>query len=148
LARKYHCYIRGSNFSVGIDTMPVIIPLREFGLEYHQTLPGLPQYPAVQSAPAKRLLMSWWEREVWIWRICRPDCQPSRVDEAAVSPGGRKLVAKITLSVCSLPLMADLGATLADITGHRAKRALPRLPSRQLAMSSRFRQLLMSRFSV
>jgi len=34
-------------------------------------LPCLPQEPAVQSAPKKRLLMSWWDREIYIWRINR-----------------------------------------------------------------------------
>ncbi|KAH0551632.1 hypothetical protein GP486_007150, partial [Trichoglossum hirsutum] len=92
------------NFSVvasgGIDTTPIIIPLREFGLEHHQTLPGVPQYPVLQSAPERRLLMSWWGQEVRIWRVSRPARHPSPDNEAinSNSPKGRKLVAKITLS--------------------------------------------------
>ncbi|KAI9773040.1 MAG: U3 small nucleolar RNA-associated protein [Geoglossum umbratile] len=136
LHRRFHSHdvktmatFEAKNFSViasgGIDTTPVIIPLREFGLEYHQTLPGLPQYPAVQSAPEKRLLMSWWEREVWIWRISRPNRNSSSDDEAdtSSSPSGRKLVAKITLSseesITSASLSANGGilavSTVADV---------------------------------
>jgi U3 small nucleolar RNA-associated protein 4 len=54
---------------LGPDASPIVIPLREFGMENQRMLPSLPQEPVVQSAPRKRLLMSWWDREVHIWRI-------------------------------------------------------------------------------
>ncbi len=35
-------------------------------------LTSLPQTPAVQSAPAQGLLLSWWGRELWLWRFIQP----------------------------------------------------------------------------
>ncbi|KAI9785437.1 MAG: U3 small nucleolar RNA-associated protein [Peltula sp. TS41687] len=55
--------------SGGLDTTPIIIPLRQYGMENHRTIPSVPQPPQVQSASRKKLLMSWWNREVWIWRF-------------------------------------------------------------------------------
>ncbi|EFR04481.1 U3 small nucleolar RNA-associated protein 4 [Nannizzia gypsea CBS 118893] len=55
--------------SGGLDTTPVILPLRELGREHHRKLPNLPQIPQVSSSGASRLLMSWWDREVNIWRV-------------------------------------------------------------------------------
>ncbi|KAH0536987.1 hypothetical protein FGG08_006189 [Glutinoglossum americanum] len=117
------------NFSViasgGIDTTPIIIPLREFGLEHHQTLPGLPQHPPIQSAPEKRLIVSWWEREVRIWHVSRPAQNSPEENEATTSdpPAGRKLAAKITLSseenITSASLSANGGilavSTIAEV---------------------------------
>ncbi|EGD89606.1 hypothetical protein H112_03234 [Trichophyton rubrum D6] len=55
--------------SGGLDTTPVVLPLRELGREHHRKLPNLPQIPQVSSSGASRLLMSWWDREVNIWRV-------------------------------------------------------------------------------
>ncbi|MCJ1357454.1 MAG: U3 small nucleolar RNA-associated protein [Icmadophila ericetorum] len=55
--------------SGGLDTNLIIIPLREFGREYYRTLPNLSQLPPLQSAPSKRLLMTWWDREINVWRV-------------------------------------------------------------------------------
>jgi len=55
--------------SGGLDTNPVIVPLREFGKEYHRALSYLPQVPQVASA--QRLVVSWWQNEVTVWRLNR-----------------------------------------------------------------------------
>ncbi len=48
---------------------------------------GLPQQPPIQSAPAARLVVSWWDREVRVWRI-----------HATKQNGkGRQLVARLAL---------------------------------------------------
>ena len=84
----------------GLDTNLIIIPLREFGKEYSRTLPNLAQLPPLQSVPNKRLLVSWWDREVNIWRV---NGQSGGVDEqdGFVDPGdrARTLVAKIIIQV-------------------------------------------------
>lgn len=85
--------------------MPIIVPIQEFGREHHRTLASLPQEPNVRSASKKRLLVSWWDREVKIWRI--PKRSNKQIDEDTSpevdGPQGRRLVAKIVLQV-SLPL--------------------------------------------
>ncbi|KAK8252943.1 quinon protein alcohol dehydrogenase-like superfamily [Phyllosticta capitalensis] len=59
--------------SGGLDTHPIIVPIREFDTEHSRTLPALPQSPPVTSAPRARLLVSWWDREVRIWRVKKRD---------------------------------------------------------------------------
>ncbi|XXH06066.1 hypothetical protein Hte_012511 [Hypoxylon texense] len=58
--------------SGGPDASPIVLPLREAGVENHRTLSHLPQTPPIQSAPRGRLIVSWWEREVHVWRLRRP----------------------------------------------------------------------------
>ena len=45
------------------------MPLRGRGMENTRTVSGLPQFPAVQSASCTGLVVSWWDREICIWRI-------------------------------------------------------------------------------
>ena len=99
--------------SGGLDTIPVIIPVQEFGKEYHRTVSGLPQQSCVVSALLKRLLLSWWDRELRIWTIEErqdiPEDQDDAFDER--DPRGRKLVAKIALQ-------GDANITSADLTAN------------------------------
>lgn len=55
--------------SGGIDTNLVIIPMRGFWTEYHRAISGLPQYPPLVSAPRARTILSWWERELSVWKV-------------------------------------------------------------------------------
>ncbi|KAL5117672.1 U3 small nucleolar RNA-associated protein [Pleosporales sp. CAS-2024a] len=55
--------------SGGIDTQPIIVPLRQFGKEFSRGLPALPPVPPLTSASEARLLVSWWNTELRIWRV-------------------------------------------------------------------------------
>ncbi|MCJ1402791.1 U3 small nucleolar RNA-associated protein [Xylographa trunciseda] len=83
--------------SGGVDAAPIIIPLREFGKEYTRSLPMFPSCPPVQSAPRKRLLTSWWDREIFIWRIGGIWGDSQTNGPAPDQRQVRKLVAKIAL---------------------------------------------------
>lgn len=87
--------------SGGLDTTPIIVPIREFGKEHHRTLSSLPQQPNVRSVPSRGLLVSWWDREVSIWRISgsagKHDIES--VLEGLPQPPDKKLVAKVLLQV-------------------------------------------------
>lgn len=105
-----------------------MLPLREFGMEYQRMLPCLPQEPAVQSAAKKRLLMSWWDREVCIWRInktSKPQHESSGSDSEAEKPRqSRKLVAKVVVkgeaNISSASIASD-GSLLAVSTSAEIK---------------------------
>ncbi|KAF2771137.1 WD40 repeat-like protein [Teratosphaeria nubilosa] len=79
--------------SGGSDMTPLVTPLREFGNENVRSLPYLPHETPVASASRARLLVSWWSKYVYVWRIARQ--KPTNTDE---DTHPRKLVAKISLS--------------------------------------------------
>ena len=79
--------------SGGADVAPTVIPLREYGKEHLRSLPSFPQASPVSSAPRARLLVSWWDKSVYIWRIARP----ASVDATPEPQRPRKLVARIRL---------------------------------------------------
>ncbi|EMC94504.1 hypothetical protein BAUCODRAFT_73920 [Baudoinia panamericana UAMH 10762] len=81
--------------SGGRDVAPVLTPMREFSKENHRTLPGLPQELRVASAPRARLLVSWWNKQIYIWRIAR-QAGEGNMTEPQIP---RKLVAKLALDV-------------------------------------------------
>lgn len=97
--------------SGGLDTTPIIVPIQEFGREHHRTLASLPQEPNVRSASKKRLLVSWWDREVRIWTITKRSKKQVNEDSSPEVDGrqGRRLVAKVALE-------GDESITSADIS--------------------------------
>ena len=132
----------------GPDASPVIIPLREFGLENHRMLPCLPQEPLVQSATKKRLLLSWWNREVNIWRISKTSSSNRDTydsdSEAEERSTNRKLVAKIVIkgeaNISSASITPD-GSLLAVSTPGDIKIFRLRSPSLDNADSLRVMKL-------
>lgn len=86
----------------GLDTKLIIIPLQEFGREHHRSLSNLPQSPPICSAPKRRLIMSWWHREISVWRVSRTQRPQNDSDgnTDSIEVGPRKLVTKIALKVC------------------------------------------------
>lgn len=85
--------------SGGPDASLTALPLKQFGMENPRTLPFLPQEPALRSSPQKRLLMSFWDREVHIWRLLKPSKPESESEALDSEPTvqNRKLVAKILI---------------------------------------------------
>jgi len=55
--------------SGGMDTRPIVAPLRRWQSEYHRTLSHLPQRPPLSSSKTSRLFISWWEREIVIYHM-------------------------------------------------------------------------------
>ncbi|KAI1496388.1 quinon protein alcohol dehydrogenase-like superfamily [Biscogniauxia marginata] len=107
--RRYHNHdvktmasFEGNGMSVlvsgGPDASPIVLPLQKAGMEEHRTLSYLPQDPPLKSASKSRLIVSWWEREVHIWRFRRPlkDLLDPIEGESGVAKN-RKLVARILI---------------------------------------------------
>ncbi|KAF4635528.1 hypothetical protein G7Y89_g2565 [Cudoniella acicularis] len=107
--------------SGGPDASPTVMPLKQFGFENQRALPFLPQEGVTQSAWRKRLLMSWWEREVHIWRLAKPSDPLPESEDIDEEPAARnrKLVAKILIkgeaNITSASLSAN-GSILAVST--------------------------------
>ena len=79
----------------GLDTVPAVMPLREWQKAYHRTLSHLPQSPQTSSAPSARLFVCWWERQVNIWHLSR-DFQFTKASEApTLFPQNHTLIAQI-----------------------------------------------------
>lgn len=75
---------------LGLDTIPVIVPLREYDREHHRKLSNLPRQPQLSSSPSSQLLMSWWDREVNFWRFFKSATSPEQQ---------HKLVGKVLFQV-------------------------------------------------
>ncbi|KAJ5130354.1 uncharacterized protein N7515_006393 [Penicillium bovifimosum] len=101
--------------SGGPDATPVVLPLREFGKEHHRKLSSLPQIPQLTSSPASRLVMSFWDREVSLWRVSRG---PASLNEN-IDGQRHRLVGKVLIkgeeNISSAMLSAD-GKILAVAT--------------------------------
>ncbi|KAJ5384942.1 hypothetical protein N7517_002853 [Penicillium concentricum] len=101
--------------SGGPDATPIVLPLREFGKEHHRKLSSLPQIPQLTSAPSSRLVMSFWDREVSLWRVSRG---PASLHEN-IDGQRHRLVGKVLIqgeeNISSAMLSSD-GKTLAIAT--------------------------------
>ncbi|KLU88707.1 hypothetical protein MAPG_07692 [Magnaporthiopsis poae ATCC 64411] len=106
--RRYHAHdvkamaaFEGRGMSVvvsgGSDACPVIIPLREAGLENHRTLPHLPQAVPVASAPEARIVVSWWGREVQVWRLPERTPDPVGLDSELEGPRPPKVLKRMLI---------------------------------------------------
>ncbi|QSZ36439.1 hypothetical protein DSL72_006318 [Monilinia vaccinii-corymbosi] len=103
--RRYHTHdvkamatLEGQGISVvvsgGPDAAPILLPLAQFGQENQRALPFLPQPSIIQSSTRKRLMMSWWDREIHIWYINKFS-DSTNGDDPEAAAVNRKLVAKI-----------------------------------------------------
>jgi len=81
--------------SGGSDTTPMVTPLREYGRENIRGLSNLPSEAPVASAPKARLLVAWWDKDIYIWRIARQH----KLEALPEQQRSRRLVAKITLDI-------------------------------------------------
>lgn len=77
----------------GSDASPMVTPLREYGRENPRSLPTFPRHPPVASAKKARLLVSWWDQTVMIWRIAKRSSVTGSDDQRK----SRKLAARIEL---------------------------------------------------
>lgn len=80
--------------SGGIDTIPVVLPLRDWNQNYHRSLSHLPQRPQISVSSKQRLMLTWWARDVFVWHI------PSSYQSEEVSSHNirRKLLTQIRVN--------------------------------------------------
>ncbi|KAI1282792.1 WD40-repeat-containing domain protein [Xylaria sp. FL0933] len=82
--------------SGGPDATPIVMPLQKAGIEDHRALSSLPQDPPLQSAYNSRLIISWWDREVSIWRLPNSLGNLESSDSYDVAKN-RKLLARVLI---------------------------------------------------
>ncbi|KAI1267487.1 WD40 repeat-like protein [Xylariaceae sp. FL1019] len=84
--------------SGGPDATPIVMPLERAGVENHRLLSSLPQEPPLQSACGSRLIISWWDRQVSIWRLEKSlsDLEGNLDKEQGIAKN-RKLVARVLI---------------------------------------------------
>lgn len=117
------------------------MPLRQFGTENQRSLPFMSQDPPIRSAPSKRLMMSFWDREIHIWRLNKQAKIASRNGEAV--PKNRRLVAKVLIkgeaNITSAALSTDgrilAASTATDIKLFHLKPCKPEEGSDSLRIS-------------
>ncbi|KAL9599164.1 MAG: hypothetical protein Q9219_004031 [cf. Caloplaca sp. 3 TL-2023] len=134
---KAMAVFEASNISIlasgGLDTTPIIIPIREYGREHQRTLSSLPRQPPVRSVPNKGWLLSWWEREVAIWNVSRPKEVHTSLglEEDIPHAPEKKLISKILLqgeeSITDVDVLEDgsllVVSTLSDIKIFRLRQS-------------------------
>lgn len=86
------------------------MPLQNAGVENHRALSSLPQDPPLQSAYASRLIISWWDREVSIWRL------PTSVGDLAVQSHDKHDVAKNEKPLARVLIKGEANITSASIS--------------------------------
>ncbi|MBE3043450.1 hypothetical protein IMZ48_12940, partial [Candidatus Bathyarchaeota archaeon] len=90
-----------ANSQKGPDGAPVVLPMREIGLENHRRLSHLPQQPPLAGATKARFMVSWWDQEIRIWVFQQTaDAVRSQVDEAELKKN-RRLLKKIVVNTDS-----------------------------------------------
>jgi U3 small nucleolar RNA-associated protein 4 len=101
-----------ANQQLGPDATPIVMPLQKAGIENHRSLSALPQDPPLQSASKSRLIISWWDREVSIWRL--PNSLGDLVDNSNGDQDlakNRKLLARVLIkgeaNITSASISAD-----------------------------------------
>jgi len=116
-------FVQSLLICTGPDASPMVVPLQQFGMDFQRALPFLPQEAPVKSAlmGKKRLLMSFWDREIRIWELSKPTTHQEDVSDENHT---RKLVSKILIkgeaSITSADLISD-GSLLAVSTTSEIK---------------------------
>lgn len=111
--------------SGGLDTHPILIPLREYGNEFHHTLPYVPQTPPVTGGGG-RCIVGWWNNQITIWRVARRkqhEAEKGGFMDTTSTPNHR-IVAQLALSgdeSIASAAMSPNGALLAVSTSAETK---------------------------
>jgi U3 small nucleolar RNA-associated protein 4 len=101
---------------IGLDTNLVVLPSRDYFQDYPRYISTLPQVPPVACVSSSRLVLSWWEREINIWRFKKQNASAmdekvhklaariglkgdENITSAAISPDGSFLVVSTSADV-------------------------------------------------
>lgn len=88
----------------------MVLSLKQAASEHHRTLPSLPQVMPIHGAPLARLLVSWWEREVHIWRLLKAP------RELLLSPVPEPNLERNRLLLAKVMIKGDFNITSASIS--------------------------------
>lgn len=97
--------------SGGLDTRPVVMPLKELHAQYHRSLSHLPQKPQISSSAQSRLMLTWWDREISVWYLSRPRGVDGNAGHTTADRESHQLVAKLLLNGDENITSAHMSAT-------------------------------------
>ncbi|KAJ9605017.1 U3 small nucleolar RNA-associated protein [Cladophialophora chaetospira] len=83
--------------SGGMDTRPVVVPIRRSQSEYHRGLPHLPQRSQISASKSSRLFISWWDHEVMIYQVRRYQNPQNDTDSDGYAESHYDTLAKLVL---------------------------------------------------
>ncbi|KAK5942972.1 U3 small nucleolar RNA-associated protein [Knufia obscura] len=83
--------------SGGMDTVPVVVPLKNWNEEHHRSLPHLPQKPQMSVSAKARLMLTWWGRDLFVWNLPPRYREPSDQDSVSDEQTSQKLLGQIQL---------------------------------------------------
>ena len=129
-----------ADFIAGLDATPMLVPLRRFGEENSRALPSFPAVPPLDSAPERRLMVSWWERSTTVWKL-GPRVRERFYEESDSKI--RQIVASIKIQVG--PVMSHGGQTAH--AQDREKRTSHRQVSQTTVVCSLYQQWQNANFS-
>jgi len=84
--------------SGGMDTVPVVLPLKNWNEEYHRSLSHLPQKPQMSVSSKARLMLTWWGRDLFVWHLPPRYREPTDQDSISDEQPNQKLLGQIQLS--------------------------------------------------
>jgi len=83
--------------SGGMDTVPIVLPLKNWNEEYHRSLSHLPQKPQMSVSAKARIMLTWWARDLFVWHLPPRYREPTDQDSISDEQPNQKLLGQIQL---------------------------------------------------
>lgn len=83
--------------SGGMDTVPIVLPLKNWNEEHHRSLSHLPQKVQMSVSAKARLMLTWWGRDLCVWRLPSRYREPTDQESSSDEQLNQKLLGQIQL---------------------------------------------------
>lgn len=83
--------------SGGMDTVPIVLPLKNWNEEYHRSLSHLPQKPQMSVSAKARIMLTWCGRDLFVWHLPPRYREPTDQGSISDEQPNQKLLGQIQL---------------------------------------------------